>query len=137
MERRDLIKDEIEQFGRVLGVIIANFLGLKAKGEVIQGIEISKKELKNELDIDIDKLIDLSNNDLIKYLADHKLTAEHIELIADFLLKIVESNTLTGKQDTKKYLEKVLYLYDMADVFSQTISFDRINKKSKAENALQ
>lgn len=46
MERRDLIKDEIEQFGRVLGVIIANFLGLKAKGEVTQGIEISKKELK-------------------------------------------------------------------------------------------
>lgn len=137
MKRRDLIKDEIEQFGRVLGVIIANFLGLKAKGEVIQGIEISKKELKNELDIDIDKLIDLSNNELTKYLADHKLTAEHIELIADFLLKIVESNTLTGKQDTKKYLEKVLYLYDMADVFSQTISFDRINKKSKAENALQ
>ncbi|MBL4559553.1 MAG: hypothetical protein JKX79_01075 [Labilibaculum sp.] len=137
MERRDLIKEEIEQFGRVLGMIIADFIGLKARGEVTQGIEISKKELKEELNIDIDKLIDLSNNELIKYFKDHKLTAEHIELIADYLFKITESYTSAGKQETKKYLEKVLYLYDMADVFSQTISFDRINKKSRAENALQ
>lgn len=137
MERRDLIKDEIEQFGRVLGIIIANFLRLKSKGEVTQGIEISKKELKNELDIDIDKLIDLSEVELKKYLTDHKLTAEHIELIADYLLNIAESNTLTGKQETKKHLKKVLCLYDMADEFSQTISFDRINKKSKIENILQ
>jgi len=137
METRDLVKDQIEQLGRVLGKIIADFLGLKSKGEVTQAIEISKKQLKNELDIDIDKLIGLPKNDLKKYLIDHKLAGEHVELIAYYLINITESNILTGKQETKKYLEKVLVLYDIADELSQTISFDRINKKSKIENVLQ
>ena len=119
-----------------MGKIIADFLGLKLKGEVTQGIEISKKQLKKELDIDIDKLINLSRNELKKYLIDHKLSGEHVELIAYYLINITESNILTGKQETKKYLEKVLDLYDIADELSQTISFDRINKKSKIENVL-
>ena len=137
METRDLVKDQIEQLGRVLGKIIADFLGLKSNGDVTQGIEISKNQFKNELDIDVDKIIDLSKNELKKYLLDHKLTGEHVELIAYYLINITESNILTGKQETKKYLEKVLDLYDIADELSQTISFDRINKKSKIENVLQ
>ncbi|MFA9371528.1 MAG: hypothetical protein ACERIH_07435 [Labilibaculum antarcticum] len=137
MEKRDIIKDQIEQLGRVLGEMIANFLRLKSKGKVTQGIEISNKQLKNELDIDIDKLVDTPKNELKKFLIDRKLTGEHIEMIADYLNNIVESNTLADKQEVDKYLAKILDLYDMTDEFSQTISFDRIAKKNQIRNMPQ
>lgn len=43
MEQRDLIKDQIEQLGRVLGKILVDFLGLKSGGQIEHGIEVSKK----------------------------------------------------------------------------------------------
>ena len=45
MEQRDLIKDQIEQLGKVLAKIIADFLEFKSSGNVNQGIEISNESL--------------------------------------------------------------------------------------------
>jgi len=135
MEQRDLIKDQIEQIGRVLGKILADFLGLKSKGQITKGIDVSNEQLKSELDIDIDKLIGLSKNELKVYLQNRKLTEVHLEILSDIVIEISVSKI--GKEYAKTNLEKSLEILEIADEISKTMSFDRINKKTKIENALQ
>lgn len=129
MEQRDIIKDEIEQLGKVLGRIIANFLGLKSKGQVSQGIEITVQKLQSELDIDTNKLITLSRKKLTEYLQKRKLTAEHIEILADYLKETGKIEIERDSTEAKIKLEKALELLEITDEISSTESFERMNKK--------
>ena len=128
---------QIEQLGKVLGKILADFLGLKSKGQVSQGIEISNEQLKSELDIDINKLITLPKNELKDYLLKRKLTENHLEILSEFLMEIGKSKIESNTADAKIYLEKSLEILEIADEVSKTMSFDRINRKKKIENVLQ
>lgn len=137
MEQRDLIKSQIEQLGRVLGKIFADFLGLKSSGQIEQGIEMTNEQLKSELDIDIDILVGLSKDELKKYLIERKMTIGHFETLAEYIKEIGESNVAYDKNKAKIYLIKSLELLDLEDEMSKTISFERLNLKSKIENMLQ
>ena len=70
MERRDIIKDEIERLGRVLGKVLADLLGTKSSDNVLQDIEKADHILQSQLDININQLIQLSNEALISKLVD-------------------------------------------------------------------
>lgn len=137
MEQRDLLKDQIEQLGKVLGRILSDFLGLKSAGKADLGIEITNQRLQSELDIDIEKLTALSKSALKEYLANHKLTAEHLEILADYLKEIgiekLKENPLTARV----WLEKAIELIDIADELSETKSYDRINKKNELIDLLK
>ena len=85
MEQRDLLKDQIEQLGKVLAKILSDFLGLKSNGNVTQGIEISNESLQSELDIDIEKIIALNKTELEEYVRNRKLTESHLELLSEYL----------------------------------------------------
>ncbi|MEM6524269.1 MAG: hypothetical protein AAF693_10770 [Bacteroidota bacterium] len=41
MEQRDLLRDQIEQVGKVLAKLLSDFPGLKSKGEAFQGMQIT------------------------------------------------------------------------------------------------
>ncbi len=135
MEQRDLLKDQIEQLGRALGKILSDFLGFKSKGNVEQGLEISNERLQSELDIDIEKLISLDESDLIEYIFTRDLTETHLEILSEYLFEI--GKTQASKSDFELYLMKAIKLLDIADKTSRTLSFERINKKSKINNVLQ
>lgn len=47
MQQRDLLKDQIEQLGRTLGKVIAEFLGLKNQGDTTLALEASHPKFKN------------------------------------------------------------------------------------------
>ena len=89
MERRDLIKDQIEQLGKVLGTIIAGFFGLKSQGKVEQGIEISNEKFKEEMDIDINKILRIEYSDLSIYLSNLKLSPEQLEKLIDYIIQFL------------------------------------------------
>ncbi len=82
MEQRDLLKDQIEQLRKVLAKVLSDFAGLKSKGNVALGIEVSNECLQSEIDIDIEKLINLTKQELKEYLKARKLTAEHLEILS-------------------------------------------------------
>ena len=135
MERRDLLKDQIEQLGKVLGKILADFLGLKSTGDVAQGIEISNERFQSELDIDIEKLLTLNRSDLKEYLRTRKLMAGHFELLSGYLTEIGKTKTTKAEMDL--YFKKAIELLDIADEISKTVSFERMNKKNEIKNVLQ
>lgn len=137
MEKRDLIKDQIEQLGRVLGKILADLIGLKSSGQLEQGIEMSKRQFKSELDIDIDKLVALSKDELKICLVERKMVIGHFETLGEYLKEIGNRKMSYDKNKAKDYLTKSLELLDLEDEISKTMSFERQNLKSKIENMLQ
>ncbi len=130
MERRDYLKDQIEQMGKVLGKVVADFLGLKNQGKVSQAIEIANEQMKSQLDLDLPKLARLEPDDLKNYLLTKKLPVEHFELLADFLFDFGKAHLELDKPDAKSYLQKALELLDIIDDTSKTFSLDRMNKKN-------
>lgn len=137
MEQRDLLKDQIEQLGKVLAKILSDFLGFKSSGNVSQGIEISNQNLQSELDIDVEKLKALNKSELEKYFRERKLTEGHLELLSEYLKEVGIAKTRMDKNEATLCLQKAQEFLDIADEISKTMSFDRINKKREIENLLQ
>ena len=137
MEQRDLLKDQIEQLGKVLANILSDLLGLKSKGQTSQGIEATNQRLQGELDIDIEKITTLTKKELKDYLKNRHLRAAHLEILSECLKEIGKGKIEENKKDAKMKLEKAIELLDIADEISKTMSFDRINKKKEIENVLQ
>ena len=135
MEQRDLLKEQIEQVGRVLGKILADFLGLKTQGNSAQAISFSKQQLNSELDIDLEKILNLSGKALATYLKDRLYSEENIELLADYLHEIGRNDREQGI-NSSIYLRKAIDLLEIADELSNTISFDRHTKKQQIQSLL-
>lgn len=136
MQQRDILLDQIEQLGRVLGRILDEFLRLKSAGKISQGIGVTNEQFKTKLDIDINTIINLHKNDLKNYLEDKKLTAQHVEILAQYLKAIGESTINSDKNKGKKYLEKAIVLFDISDELTATFSLDRMDKKREIEHIL-
>ena len=137
MERRDLIKDQIEQLGKVLGTIIAGFFGLKSQGKVEQGIEITNEKFKEEMDIDINKILRIEYSDLSIYLSNLKLSPEQFEKLIDYIIEIGEYTLNADKKKGINILERVLEMYTILDTKSNTYSFTRIKKEKRIKDLLE
>jgi hypothetical protein len=140
MERRDLIKEQIEQLGKVLGAILTKFLGGKTEGNPAKEIQVIDKQLKEKLNIDIEEMFNIDKTpELGKYIkSETKLAPQHLELLSEYLQEIGETHfDNNNKKEAKQYLKKALQLLDIADKNSNSLSFTRIDKKAKIEDLLK
>lgn len=137
MEQRDLIKDQIEQLGKVLAKILSDFLSLKSSGQFLNGIEVSNEQLKDKLDIDLSRLLKLKKTDLKKYVLDRKLNAGHVEVLSKYLEEIGLNKIIKNKIEGSHYLKQTVILLELSDEISSTMSFERMNRKSRIEKVLQ
>ena len=131
MERRDLIKDQIEQLGRALGAILARFLGTKAAGNVTQGIEIANESLQSQLDLDVELITTLGTPELEKYLSQRNLNSEHLETLADYFIAWADSVITTDPEKARTLYQTVLRLYDIIDAWSDLYSLERFEKERR------
>lgn len=136
MEQRDLIKEQIEQLGKVLAKIISGFFRLKSQGKIARGIEVSNERFKEELDIDIEKIIHLHGEELSDYFKKKNLSPEHLEKIIDYLTEVGEYTMRSDKNSGVKILEKTLELYGIIDLRSKNYSFERTHKEKRIKNLL-
>ena len=136
MEHRDLIKDQIEQLGKVLARILSDFFGLKSQGKTAQGLKIANESLRTELDLDIELILKFKRQELSEYLTSHKLTPEYMEKLADYMSEIAEHAMSTDKIYAMKVFEQILELYTIVDSSSNSHSFNRISKKEKIKAVL-
>ena len=136
MEHRDYLKDQIDQIARIFGKVLFNFLGLKANGNAAQGILISNQRLQSELDINIDELLALNNSELIEFIRERQYTVGHLETLSEYFKEVGIIKIVTNQPEARIWLEKAIALLDIADKISKTMSFNRINKKSKIKQLL-
>lgn len=136
MEKRDLIQDQIEQLGFFLRKLLADFIKNKSAGNEIVSIESVSKQLKNELDFDLQLFISLENEEMKKYVLKHNFSSQHLDSLSNLLVEMsaVEFN---NKIINQQYLTKAIELLDVNDQISNSISLDRNIKKSEIKGLLK
>ena len=82
---RDTLQAQIEQIGKNLNRIVTKFLEIELIEDPDFEIRKTNQELKDELDIDLEKISQYDVSEIYTYLKARKLTAKHVELIATYV----------------------------------------------------
>lgn len=134
MEWRDYLMRQFDQVGQVLGKILSDLLGLKSQGKVNDGIEIVNQVLKEELDLDIQKLLNIQLGDFINTLKTEKgFTNESLDKLADILTIIADNRQ---NKDKKMLYERCLIIYEYLEKTESVYSLDRKWKIEQIKNML-
>jgi len=139
LQQEDYIKRQIDQLGRVLGKILADLMGLKARGQASLEIESVSQALKTELGLTIDDLTLIPTDSFLTTLLDtKKFSDNNFEQLAEIMFLIAEElnikNTDVGKM--KQLYERALIIFEILDKTSSTYSFDRHSKIEKIKKVL-
>ena len=130
MERRDILKDEIEALGRALGKLLAQLFGTEDGNK--PGMETVSKvaEAFTELNIDMDTLLTIPANELKPYLKERNFQPANLENLSEIIL---ETGKLVEKEDLIKarlYFSRTLELYKLMDEVYGSISLERYQKEA-------
>ena len=137
MEQKDYLLREIEKIGAIVNAIRQKKFGDKENMEITleHQIENTKVKLLNEMNFDLDKFLDLDTEESNKYILSFDgFNVENIGLLAEYLSEIGFSDKC---DNSKKYLEKSLQLYNLCNLKSKTYSFGREAKITAIKHALQ
>lgn len=123
MEQQDYLIRQINQLSRILGKVLTDLIGLKNKGLLKDGIEMTNQTLKSELNLDIKELIDIRTDVFINVLISEK------GFVNDSLDKFAEILWLIANQskdvDKRKMYDKCLLIYQYLEKADKTYSLDR------------
>ena len=90
--------------------------------------------LLNGANFDLDIFLDLNIEKSNEYIANFSgFNIENIELLAESIAQIAFNDK---SENSKKYLEKALQLYDLCNLKSKTYSFEREMNIKTLKNAL-
>ena len=137
MEQKDYLLREIEKIGAIVSAIRQRLFGGKGNEAITleHQIENAKGELLKESNFDLDKFLDPNTDYSNEYILSFAgFSAENIDLLAEYLSEIGFSDEC---DNSKKYLEKALQLYDLCNLKSKTYSFEREKKINAIKNVLQ
>lgn len=123
MEQQDYFKRQIDQLSRILGKVLTDLIGLKNKGLLCDGIEMTNQTLKSELNLDIKELIDLRTDTFINVLVSEKgFVNESFDKFAEILWLISDQYTDVEKREV--YI-KCLTIYQFLEKTDKTYSLAR------------
>lgn len=134
MEQRDFLKDQIDQLGKILGEVLAQFIGLKTHGNISEAVAITNQALKSKLDIDVNKLSTLSVDELEAQIASKHMTDHHLDQLSEYCLEIITYTDDQKQSDRLVLLAK--HLLDIADTISQEMNINRFILRKRTETYL-
>ncbi len=129
MVQRDIIKDQIDQLGKALGKVLVEFLGLKSRGGVLQGIEYANEALQSEVDLNIKELLEYDVEKLHTYLSSRQFNQEALESLAQYLEELGEYHLTFHPDRSFQQYQQAWNVYDYLDSISTVYSMDRQSKK--------
>jgi hypothetical protein len=136
MEQKDYLLREIEKIGLIVSAIRQKIFGGKGNLAITleNQIENAKSMLLNEINFDFDKFLNLNTNESNEYILNFAgFSVENIELLAECLS---ETGFSDNCDNSKKYLEKTLQLYNLCNLKSKTYSVERETNINAIKNAL-
>ena len=136
MEQKDYLLREIEKIGLIMSAIRQKIFGGKENTAITleSQVEAAKGLLLNETDFDLDIFLDLNKEESDKYISSFEgFSVENIELLAECISQIGFSD---NPNNSRKYLEKALQLYELCKLKSKTYSFERETNVMKIKSAL-
>jgi len=138
MERRDILKEQAEQLGKMLGLILQHLRILLQGGSAEIAIANTQEQFQTKLDLDISELVQLPPEALPDYLDDHLLQVRHLDQLTTYLMQTGMLHGQAGRTNEQElYLHTALAINQLADHRSDTYSFDRQEQRIGIERALR
>ena len=137
MEQKDYLLREIEKIGSITSALRQKIFGGKENLAITveQQIKDAKGQLLSEINFDLDKFLGLDTEKSNEYILSFEgFSVEDIEILAECFSEIGFSENY---ENSKKYLEKALQLYNLCNLKSKTYSFGRETNISAIKNALK
>jgi len=129
MEQRDIIMDEIERLGKAISKILSGILGAKGDLKTSKLVSIANENFKAQVDLDIEKLVNLSKEELFDFIQSKNFVASHLQLICEYLKEAGIIKMGNDKKLALKYFQRALELYGVIEEFTKTFSFEVLTKK--------
>ena len=136
MEQKDYLMREVEKIGLIISAIGQKIFGGRGNTAITleEQIKDAKDMLFNGADFDIDKFLNSTIQDSTKYISGFiGFNNDNIELFANYLFQIGLSNK---SDNSKKYLEKALQLFELCNLQDKTYSFERESNINTLKNDL-
>jgi hypothetical protein len=130
MERRDFLLDQIEQLGKVLGKILEGFFNQKEPDKINEAAKTAEVQLKEQLDIDVKRMLSATESELANYVHQRKLKAEHLDVLANYF------NTIAVNSSSLIHYQTALSLLNIADNIAKTTTFERIAFVEKLKESI-
>jgi hypothetical protein len=126
-ERRDYLKKQIDQLGRVLGKMLADMLGLKQQGQVGEAMQLVDETMQRVLSLNLISMIAVSPRELVVWLRqEHQFQPEHLAPMADILYESAEGFLLQKDTATARALwERAQAIYEHLEATETTFSLER------------
>jgi len=136
MEQRDYLLREIEKIGAIMSAIRQKLFGGKGNLAITleQQVNDTKGMLLDKMNFDLDNFLELNDEGTNEYIKNiDGFSVENIEILAEIISEIGFDNKCDNSQ---KYLEKALQLYELCGFKSKTFSFEREANINAIKNAL-
>lgn len=134
MIQRDLLKDQIEQAGKVLARMIDLFFHYKSEGNILEGIQNLQTSLESELNINLENWLGLGPENLYKELESSLLNDASLENISELVLEI--GRMKVDKELSIQYFTLALSILNFVSDRSQLFSISRQQKLNGIDNLI-
>ncbi|MEQ9443679.1 MAG: hypothetical protein RIG62_31860 [Cyclobacteriaceae bacterium] len=129
MEQRDYLKDQIDQLGKVLGMLLARLVGAKPEEDYGQTERLVQQKLNEQLEISFAELVDMPPEALVPRLQQSPaFTSENLEQLAEVLVEMGKQKVDHQEDDSRKYLMQALGIYEYLSDHSRNFSLQWLEK---------
>lgn len=125
MQQRDLLKDQFERLGRVLGAMLTKAINHDPLSTINNTIVVSNKDFISEFNIRIEDVITYIPEELCDFINKNQLTSEHCEVLGQYCEKI--GGYQSSDLDKKQWLSVASSFVLQADHKSDVMSLERMN----------
>jgi hypothetical protein len=124
MFQQDYLLNEVRKFAQLL----AKLMGLKTEGKHEEYIQQFNSELKDEYNIELEKLLSLNDAEFIASLNSSAYSAEKLNALGQMLYVFAEP--FEAGMETDLILRKVLIIFDLLEQTHHYQSFENIDKRN-------
>lgn len=136
MEQRDLLKEEIDRLGRVLGLILERLLDRSSKGEILNSPEQAQQETQHHLGFNLEELASLNEETFWQQLqATYTLDAIWVNQLGDLFFELANLKDQQG-QRALPFWHKSLLCYQWVEEQATVYSMDRQFRIAQAKEKL-
>lgn len=128
MAKEDYLFRQFDLFARVIGKVIAYFIGKTSNEDVLE-IDRIKEIVKSELDLDLDELFDIENEEELTtlLLETKKISFESLEKLVELFIEIGDKFKLQKSENQYLiYYKKALQLLEIISKNDSVYSLKRM-----------
>ena len=125
----------MDQMGRVLGKLLADLLGLKSEGKILEANDLTLEVFSKDIGFDFEEIKETLPELLLDFLIEKKQFSDaHIQHVANILFELgMEKEKYAEK---KALYERAIVLYEYLNTTGTTFSFDLMLKMNRIKEEL-